>query len=269
VALPGFDFTAPEHLPVRSWLYDAASVKNVVGTTAERVLEGVRVWPVNCGPTGTWPSDPCAVIPEGTTKGGDRPGPSDLFEPITIWAWDECGAGEDENLVTRRALHLLDLNEAPLVESAFAVTLVANAGAAVSTGVDPRHAMTLVAQSMRCDGVRGVIHADMPKVSHAQAQNVINDSGALTLRPFGNPIATGCYEALGDLVIGTGPLFIWRNEPTVQFVFDYTRNIKMALAERSVLVAYEPCFIEARTATGGDSSAGGGGGPSGITYPAP
>lgn len=249
MALPGFDFTAPPQPPLRSYLYDAATVIDVTGT-GTRVLEGVRVWPTNCGPSGTWPSDPCAIIPPGQTKGGDRPGPSDLFDPLVVWAWDECGPGEDEAVVTARALHLLNLNEIAYVESAFAALLIAGAGAAVSTSAAPRHAMALLASSMRCNGTRGVIHADMTKVSHAHAQNAINDSDALTFRPYGLPVATGCgYEALGDLIVGTGPLFIWRNEPTVQFVFDPARNLTMALAERAVLVAYEPCFIEAREAT--------------------
>jgi hypothetical protein len=256
MALPGFDFTAPPQPAPPSYLYDAATVINVTGT-GTRILEGVRVWPTNCGPSGTWPSDPCEVIPEGVTKGGDRPGPSDLFDPLVVWAWDECGPGEDEAVVTARALHLLDLNEKPLVESAFAARLIADAGAAVTTDGPFRVAATRLAQSMLCSGVRGVIHADLLRVSNGKASHVVEvtnatagTTGSLTLSPFGLPIATGCgYEALGDLIVGTGPVFIWRTEPTVQFVFDPARNLTMALAERAVLVAYEPCFIEAREAT--------------------
>lgn len=359
MAMPGFDYEAPEHPPVRSWLYDAATVIPVTGTGgATRVLEGARVWPRNCGASGTWPSDPCgagvlneqqtvtltgattgnfvlsfagqdtapiaynatiaaveaaiealpnvgavtvtgapgawvvefidpagnvplmtidttgtdgtgnvAVTQAATTKGGDRPGPSDLFDPITVWAWDECGSNEDENDVARRALHILDLKEAAYVESAFATRLVADAGAPVSSVVGARSATALLAQAMHCDGVRGVIHADMPKVSELHAGFSVNDSGALTFRPFGNPIATGCYQPLGDLIIGTGPVFIWRGEATVRFEWDYVHNLKMALAERTVLVAYEPCFIAAYEGT--PIPIGGGGGGGGLVYPAP
>ena len=72
---PPIDYTAPPVNPAVAGLYAVATLINT--TAATRISGGVQIQPVNCGGNaGTWPSNPCAVVPEGQLKTGTRPAPT-------------------------------------------------------------------------------------------------------------------------------------------------------------------------------------------------
>lgn len=359
----GFDFYAPMQNPARSGLYDAASLLLDVPDNDDdaRIAGGVTIWPQNCGPTGTWPTDPCFVatsetqvvtltgattgtftldfngevtdpiafdataaeveaalellpslhdvtvtgaaggpwtvvfndpigdVPElvvdatgtdgtgdvdttvegtGVAKAGERPVNSDVFPPLTVWGWDECGdMGAPEH--EARARQLLRLKEAFHVESSFAAFLLADAGVP-AVGVSLVDSIALLEADIAVSGVRGVIHASTYWTAVAFVAQLIEFRNGRLFTKLGTPWADGAgYVAgLGSTLVASGQVFIWRGDVSVAVTRDWTHNRKMAVAERTILAAYEPCLISAVTVPP-LTAGGGGGGGGGILYPAP
>lgn len=265
MALPPSDYTAPVQQPAWSGLYAVATID----PDTRRAAAGVHVWPTNCGPSGTWPSDVCAPPPTGTLKEGDRAAASAVFLPVTAWGYDECGlvATPDQSA---RATQYLAINEHLYVESAFATRLLADAGI-VAASVNLWDAVAQLEAALAADGLVGVIHASTYWTTIALGIGLISKQGTVYRTARGTLWADGGgYDGvLGDTLVATGAVFLWRDPITVTEAISQTANMRVAVAERTVLVAYEPCHVSAVAVpdliAGGGGT--GGGGTGGILYP--
>lgn len=265
---PGFDYQPPA-VTARAGLYEAASVLTDVTGTDPRITGGATIWPTNCGPSGTWPSELCPP-PPASPKEGDRPGNA-YFAPTTAWGWDECGnlAAGQENI--DRAKHNLAVNEPLYVESAFAAKILADAGTAAAA-VSFVDAVAQLEAGLASDGQIGAIHASPYWTAVGFVTNLLRWQGSKLTTQRGTPWADGggYTTTLGNTIVATGNVFVWRGPVTTAEANDTQHNRRVALAERTVLAAYEPCHIAAvnvpaLTAGGGT----GGGGTGGTLYPAP
>lgn len=361
---PGFDFYAPAQATARTGLYDAAAQVIDVPGVEPRIAGGVIIWPTNCGPSGTWPTDICpppyvteqqtititgqsagtftasgsdpiawdadaaeieaalnavpaiaaaggvvvsggplpgtvtvdwnlygnqptislntagltgtivsnvATVRAGTgnPKGGDRPDNSENFLPVNAWGWDECGHlgmnGDNEE----RARQVLAINEPLYVESAFADRILLDAGAP-AVAVSIVDAIAALEANLAENGINGVIHASPYWTAVAFAVDMIRWVGSKLQTQLGTAWAAGngYVGPLENTLVATGQVFIWKGAITVAEAIDWRHNRKVALAERTVLAAYEPCHVSAITVPALINGGGSGGG-SGLVYPSP
>lgn len=253
--LPEMEFTAPAVSPQGYGLYAAAAARGFVNdlpdptTNAPRFHGGVHIRPVNCSESfGTWPSDPCAALPD-ILKEGDRPTSDVVFEPIQSWAYDECDPQETDQQSQALALQTLALQEPLLVESDFAATILSDAGA-------PATASGLVAAVGKLEeilgeaGYNGVIHASRRFAAAAADANLLIKSGGAYQTPLENTWAFGggYGGVLGNTLVVTGPVYVWRYRPFVETTLDPSINRRASVAERLVVVGYE-CVVAAVTVT--------------------
>lgn len=250
VELPPMEFTAPAASPAGYGLYDAATTVTLPDPspgTRERIHGGVHIRPVNCSESfGTWPADPCAAPPADTFKEGDRPTTDVVFAPIQPWAYDECDPVETDVQSQALALLTLDLQERLLVESDFAATILADAGAA-GTAASLIDAVGKLEEIMGEAGYNGVIHASRRWAAAAADASLLKGSA-----PYRTPLDNtwafggGYSSVLADTLVVTGPVYIWRYEPIVETALDPNINRRASIAERLVVVGYE-CVVAAIT----------------------
>lgn len=244
--LPAIEYDAPAVNPAGLGLYDAATLIDQGGPS--RHFGGVRIRPRNCGTgVGTWDSDICADPTPDKLKTGSRSEAPAPFEPLTIWTYDECDPGEGATEVEARATQLMRLNESLLVESQFGQRLLADAPPAASF-VDIVSAVGALEEALGETGFLGTIHASRRFAAQAQSKGLILRSGALLKTPLGHTWAFGggYGSSLGNTLVATGPVTIWRDALTTRSALDHRANIIAGIAERSVVVGYE-CFAESVT----------------------
>jgi hypothetical protein len=249
--LPPFVFRALPSPPAGFGLFDAINhVFDIPNPSPDdqRVYGGVIVLPVNCSESfGTWPSDPCAAPPDGEKKAGDRPVSDLVFEPLLPWAYDECDPQEPVSESQALAQQTLTLKQRLLAESDFAALLLDQAGT-------PQTAPTLVdgigllEESLGETGSLGVIHASRRFAAEASTLRWTNQTGPVLKSPLGHNYAFGGgYGAvLGNTLVATGQLYMWRYPPTVITTLDPATNRLATIAEQVVVVGYE-CFVAAVT----------------------
>lgn len=245
--MPAVEYDAPAVTPAGLGLYEAATVINT--TRPSRILAGVNVRSFNCAQSfGTWPTDPCAD-PGTARKEGDRPELGDPFPPVQAWAYDECDPQETDPQSAARAQQTLRLQEPVLVESVFADRILTDAGTpeTVSSLVD---AIGVLEEALGETGYTGNIHAARRWAAPASQFRWDNQTGAVLKTPLRhNWVFGGGYgSVLGNTLVATGPVFVWRDELTSQTVLDPRINRKATVAERSVVVGYE-CIVAAVTIT--------------------
>lgn len=249
--MPPVEFDATAVNPAGLGLYEAATVINT--TRPSRLLAGYNIRPYNCSEAyGTWPTDPCALPDPELRKEGDRPVPGDTFEPVQPWAYDECGPGTTEEESRARAAQTLRLHEPLLVESAFATRILADATALgpIPAAPDLATAIGMLEEELGEAGYLGYIHAARRWAAPATQYRWDNQTGAVLKTPLRHSwvFGGGYASVLGNTLIATGPVFVWRDEQTVQATFDHRVNLRVAVAERTVVVGYE-CLIAAVTIT--------------------
>lgn len=236
---PPIDFDAPAVNPAGFGLYSAAQMVDTGNKS--RIYAGVQFRPsVNCAANaGTWPSEPCPDI-TGLKKEGERPTPGDPFDPVTVWAYDECRADEPEADVLARANQTLRLQEPLLVESAFATRLLADAGAptAATSFTD---AIGKLEEFMGEQGYNGVIHLSRRFAAVASQYTWGSQSGSVLRSPLGHQYAFGggYGDVLGNTLVVTGPVTVWRDDVSSRAALDARTNLRAAVAERTILVGYE------------------------------
>lgn len=252
--MPVVEFDAPAVNPAGLGLYAAATVFDTARPS--RILAGVNVRPYNCSEAfGTWPTDPCADPDPELRKFGVRPESGEPFEPLQPWAYDECGPGVTDEESRARAAQTLRLQEPLLVESAFATRLLADAGAVpggIGTATDLADAIGQLEVALGETGYQGYIHASRYWAPQASQYRWDSQTGAVLKTPLRHSwvFGGGYASVLGNTLVATGPVFVWRDELTVNTTFDYRVNIKASVAERTVVVGYE-CIIAAVTIGGG------------------
>lgn len=266
-ALLPVDFTPPALPPATPFgLYSSVQwIETVTGDAARRWLpSGVLIRDINNygseSAFGIWGAPWSAAAedldPEDI-KTGPREDVSDR-EPVpamTVYGFDRnlCGDDTTEPLtdlvraeVRARAARALELNEQAAVEREFATRQLTAAG--TPTAVDTiTEAVGLVEEAFATTATTGLVHARMGLLAAAEsARLVIRDTtggGAPILRtPAGHRwVFGGGYAAasLGATLIGTGPVFGWRDEVAVRDALHPHSSEYIAIAERSVLVATE------------------------------
>lgn len=225
---------------------------------------------------GVWGANWCAapddLAPEDV-KDGARPTFLDTFDPMTVWAYDECDLTPASQAEVRaRVSQNLLLREQVAVEREFADRLVTDALAqttpiATATGIIA--AVGALEAKLAVAGVLGVIHASAGLATAAAAQNLVRYNGAKLTTPLGHQwvFGGGYVDGLGARLIATSPTYGWRDPARVLDTKKLEHNLYVAVAERSLVVGYEATIgaVEVVPSAGGGDS--GGTYPSADTFP--
>lgn len=256
MTIPPVEHVVDTAAPDDVGLYAASTL---IDAPPARFYGGVRVWPTNCEPVaGAWPADPCADT-GGLVKGGIRPGPGEPFEPIVVWGYDECAPDESDAAITERATANMRRGERPIVEAAFAERALADASGTITAAtvvVGVSAAEAALAPML----TRGVLHAAPALAAYLDALGLIHRAGNVLRSPLGHRWAfgSGYVDADGftpSTIIATTPVTVWRDAPTVNTALSPHEQVRLSVAERTVLPWYE-CAPVVVQIDGGD-----GGGP--------
>lgn len=189
------------------------------------------------------------------TKFGQRPDILEPFDPITVWAYDECDlteASRDE--ITARAAQVLALEESVGVEREFATRLKLDAAdlpGPAQTASSLRLAVGYLEAQMALTNTLGFFHVGAQWAA-AEPLGIFNRQGTRWVSPLGHVwvIGGGYVDGLDDTIIATSQPYGWRDEPVVRTAIDTVdKSIFAAIAERSVAIGYEH-LIAAVTITG-------------------
>ncbi|MGU3501897.1 hypothetical protein [Mycobacterium sp. C31M] len=194
--------------------------------------------------------DPVDDLKTGPAHEDDDPEP---FEAHTVWAFDrlqECGnlSQYDRGQVIERARHTFAVREPLSVETQFATRLLADAGSPPEVA-DLVAGIGMLEQNFAVAGVvDGLVHARFGLISHAENLRLIirdpSEPGVLRT-PSGLHrwvFGAGYPATFGNRLIGTTATYGWRTPVEVRESLQYQRNQYFAIAERSVIVAYEAVF---------------------------
>ncbi len=271
-ALLPVDFTPPEASPVHPYgLYSATTFIETTSAEAARrwLPSGVLVRPVNYGSEngfGIWGAPWCVspdeLDPEDDVKSGLRPDHSALepYTAMTVYGFDRnlCGdvavespAAEVRAEVKARAQRNLEMNESIAVEREFGMLLLAQAGTATEV-YTLAEAVGHVEQTFAATNTTGLIHARMGLLAVAQSAHLVVRDGPVLRSPAGHRWCFGggyAAASLADTIVGTAPVFGWRDEIAVRDTLRHSTNEYIAIAERSVLVATEALVAAAEIAS--------------------
>lgn len=222
-----------------------------VGTSTEgdavRHLNGVTFRPQGNyggeGQFGIWPNDSCVgaePVPGDLRKEGLRPDDEATFDPMVVWAYDECDLTRPSQAEVRaRAAQILRLEEQTAFERFFATRLLADAGVVDQTATSLKLAVGYLEGALALTNTLGYLHIGAQWVS--QEIGLFVKSGTTLKSPLGHTwvIGGGYVDGLENTIVATSPTYGWRDEPTVRTVVDAPTNTFAAVAERTVLVGYE------------------------------
>jgi len=241
-------FTAPPVAPLPTGLYAATDWQ-----ARGRFFNGVEVKGDNYGGDlafGVWNAPWCSVPPlydpeadpgdpGSERKHGVRPDVLDPFDPMTVWAYDECDLTKPSRReVEARAAQILKLEEQTAVEREFATRLLNDAG---SPTVKPN----LRAAVGYLEGEAA--KANTPVWFHVGAQWASREMGLFVragtqwTSPLGHTwvIGGGYVEGLVNTIVATSQPFGWRNQPVTRTAIAERNNRYFAIAERTVVIGYE------------------------------
>lgn len=247
--IPGHVLIAPYANPIPGGLYGAATVEVV--NDPPRLSYGLELWPSNCA--GIQRFDPTcgADNDDKAAEGDDAAVP---FDAVGLVAADECLFGRTDDESQKRASQKLRLKEQPEVEAWFADTLLDKAGApatAVGTGVDALiAAVGSLELALGARGIPGVIHASAKLAAAAVHANVAKaGSNGKYTTPLGHQWAFGGgYEALGNTLVATGPVYVVQSSISTLLGREVRKNTRLAIAEREVAVGFECAAVAANIA---------------------
>ena len=189
-----------------------------------------------------WCADPDSIT---DTKAKDRPDAVTAdFEAMTVYGFDQnqCGdlSRDSRAEVRTRAAQVLAVTEQIAVETTLAPRLLADAPTAV-TASSVTDAVSLLEVGLAKAGLTGYLHAS-PKWAAYLAEHRLNLGGR---SPMGHMWAFGggYADTLGDTIVGTTAVFGWRGPITLRDAIKYELNQYVAVAERSLLIAYETAVV--------------------------
>lgn len=177
-------------------------------------------------------------------KTGSRPEDTDPFPPMTTWAYGQCDMtryGRDE--ANTRAQQNLRLLEPIAAERDFSIRLLADsAGGVVDRDLLPS-AISYLEGLIAETGTLGIIHANPQWASVGAAQGQLWVRQGTTIKtPLGHSMAFGggYVDGLGTTLVATSaPIFGWRDDVQLRSILNPETNESIAVAERSVALAYE------------------------------
>lgn len=242
-------FTVPPVNPTAYGLYGAVGTwqANALG----RWRHGVDFRPVGnyggAGSFGVW-SAPWCVSPgdlgPDDIKTGTRPAGLDPFEPVVVWAYDECDLTEPSRAeVQARAAQVLRLEEQVAVERELAGRLLLDAAelpGGIGTAADLTAAVAHLEAAAALTNTTVYFHVGAQWVSQ-DPNKLFTRSGTTWTSPLGNVwvVGGGYVDGLEDHIVATSAPYGWRDEPQVRTAIDERANTFAAVAERTVLVGYE------------------------------
>lgn len=249
--IPPLEFEAT---PVPSSGYGLYAAATIIDTgEVARHLGGVTLRPYNCDTgTSTYGVEMCDEDEPVIKAAGERGEPLD-FAPMVVYAASECAPDQTEAEVMDRARHTRTLHEPLLVESAFATRLLTDAGAPTVVP-DLATAIGMLEEFLGEQGYQGYIHAARRWAAPASQYRWTNQTGPVLRTPLdhGWVFGGGYADTLGDTLIATGPLYIWRSAPFEQVETTGSHSVPAynnsvyALSERIITVGYE-CAVMAVT----------------------
>ncbi|ORB32797.1 hypothetical protein [Mycobacterium persicum] len=190
---------------------------------------------------------------DGPRKEGERQTILDIFEPVTVWAYDECDLTAPSRAeVRQRAAQILRLEEAVAVEREFAARLLLDAAdlGATPTVADVIAAVAALEAAMAKTNTLGYFHLGMQWAARLASAHLLVRTGTGFTTPTGHRLILGggYVEGLADTIVATSQPFGWRSSVQVREAVDERHNTYAAIAERSVVVGYE-ALIAAVTIT--------------------
>ena len=252
--LDAVQFVAPDINPAVPGLYAATAWQS---DPQNRFLHGVVIRGANYGgeaASGIWTAPWCSVPelfdpeaapgdPGSERKYGERPDILDRFDPLTVWAYDECDLLQPTRAeVADRAGQILTLTEQPSVEREFAARLLVDADAlpgVMPTAANLKAAVAYLEGEAAKTNTMVYLHVAADLV--ALEPELFIKSGTGKVSPSGHTwiIGGGYVEGLGDTIVATSQPYGWRDAPTTRTAIDERNNIYAAVAERSVTIGYE------------------------------
>ncbi|MBF6460282.1 hypothetical protein IU433_14670 [Nocardia puris] len=236
-------YEAPPAVSQGFGLYAAATLLDT-GEVSRELIAGVDIYPFNCDTgVGTYSTELCDDAP--AVKAAGERGEVSHFDPLVVYAAAECAAGPQLTTPADRARQMMALHEPLLVENAFAVRLLADAGAPTVVP-DLAAAIGTLEEWLGERGYPGLIHAARRYAAGAAALNAASGSGLLRTGIGNTWVFGGGYaDTLGATLIATGPVTVWRSslfEREVTTGSSSTaghNNSVYALSERVVTTGYE------------------------------
>lgn len=197
---------------------------------------------------GVWAADWC-VSPDDLTpddvKDGTRPTFLDTFQPMTVWAYDQCDLTPASQAEVRaRVQQNLLLREQVAAEREFADRLVTDALAhetPMASAANIIDALAVLESDLAIAGVLGVIHASAGLAAAAASQGLIRYNGAKLTTPLGHQwvFGGGYVDGLEAQLVATSPTYGWRDPARVLDTEKLEYNQYVAVAERSLVIGYE------------------------------
>lgn len=187
----------------------------------------------------SWCADPDSIESDKIRDRLDREYAS--FAPITVYGYDanQCGdmTTTSRNEVQARALNSLTLNEQQAAETSLAARLLADLPETPNYRASFFDSVSYLEGELAKKGIPGYIHLGAQWAAHA-ARYMLNDNGR---SPMGHTwvFGGGYVDTLGYNLIATTQPVGWRGPLSVRDAYKYELNQYVAVAERSLLVAYE------------------------------
>jgi hypothetical protein len=244
--LPAVEFYPPLVNPSPNGLFPIVNWTDEGDAPPRYLGEGVRVRTINYGgenSTGVWDAEWCQQPDDpNAKKTGERPDFLDPFDPLTVWAYDQCDlTAPSRDDVRANAQQWLRLMEQTDVEHALALRMLFDAGSPLDTATTLVDAVGQLEALLGVTNTLGVIHASAAFAAVAAQSMLIVRSGSVLKTPLGHTWAFGggYTDGLGTAVVATSQLFGWRNSVDVHETMKTEYNQFVAVAERSFVVGYE------------------------------
>lgn len=177
-------------------------------------------------------------------KEGERPPDTDPFPPVTVWAYGQCDMTEyGQSEAITRAQQNLRLLEQVAAERDLSIRLFADSAAVTVERATLPSAISYLEGLLAETNTLGIIHGSAQWASIGVAQGGLwQRSGTAIKTQLGHSLAFGggYVDGLGTTLVATSaPIFGWRDEPALRTTAHYQTNEFIAIAERSVALAYE------------------------------
>lgn len=232
--------------PVNTTAYGLYAATDWQGQANNRWFNGVEIRPGgNYGndlAAGLWGGDWCGEPQPGQKKEGERSDALDVFDAMTVWAYDECDlTAPSRREVEANATQILRLQEQPLIEREFAERLKLDAADLGPAHVEPSLKLAVGYLEGQAAMANTVTYFHVGAQWASQELGLFSKSGTRWVSPLGNiwVVGGGYVEGLDDMIVATSQPIGWRNAPATRTAIDERHNIFAAVAERSVAIGYE------------------------------
>jgi hypothetical protein len=184
-------------------------------------------------------------------KDGSRPDNIGTFDPMTVWAYDECDlTAPSQAEVRARVAQNLRLLEPIAAEREFSARLLADAPALPVAIPSLVAWVGAIESEFAKTGTVGQIHAGAQWAAQAKWFGLIERNGAKLTSPLGHEwvFGGGYADGLGNNIVATSPTYGWRDQVAVRDTMKTSENVYAAVAERSLVVGYEAAVAKIATA---------------------